>query len=155
MPRLLTAAFLLSITMVLGCQQQQSAGPGTESGSTVAVEETGGGFEMPEPVIYSEPATLVFNVPEMMCPHGCYPAIKEVLAQQENVEGIELGTPAEEKADEIKDRRVVITTNGPFNATDVVSLFPPHLQEGVTIEKVDVAATTEPESAQADTGEQS
>lgn len=148
--RLSASSMFLAATLfvAVGCTEQnetlsrESTSPAvsqTENTETTGAES---GEEFIA-VVFTKPTTIEFSVPDMMCPHGCYPGIKEALSEQPNVVSIELGTPAEEKADSINDRRVIITTEGEFDATAAVAAFPAHLQEGVEVQEV---ATASPES---------
>lgn len=130
----LLAAFALIATGCAKAPQNETVTTSTEPAAE-AVEMT--------PVVFTEPATIEFSVPEMSCPHGCYPGVKDALSKQPGVVAIQLGTPAEETTDEINDRRVIVTTDGKFDATAAVAAFPSHLQVGVTVEEVEGSESTD------------
>lgn len=123
-----------------GCVKEQSSQP------TADVETPAASAAETVEVVFTDPTTVEISVPEMSCPFGCYPGVKEALEKQAHVVSVELGTPAEEEADEIKDRRVIVKTDGEFNVTEAVAAFPDHLKKGV--EAQEVAASDAPEAEQ-------
>lgn len=68
--------------------------------------------------VAGESQTLVLHVPDMHCPFGCYPAIKEVLEGDPNVATVELA--AQQKPGEIDNRRVIITYGEGFDLAAAV-----------------------------------
>jgi len=62
------------------------------------------------------------NVPGMMCPYSCWPKVKETLAAQPGVEGVQLAEqPAGTAEGEIKERVVELKLNGDFDADAAVA----------------------------------
>lgn len=121
------------LTIFLGCAQSSSDTSQVEAASQ---DEATANAADTIHVVYTDPTTVEISVPEMSCPHGCYPDVKEALEAQPNVASIELGTPAEETADAIEDRRVIVKTSGEFDVTAAVAAFPSHLQKGVEAQQL-------------------
>lgn len=114
---MLRMAAILSITALLaGCgdlnpvKMSSTSPPPPTATVTEAVGTT-------TPVIYKSTETpqLTLDVPEMHCPHGCYPAVKETLEGLKGVQSVEL--VPQKDPDVLDDRRVVVKLNGDFNAT--------------------------------------
>lgn len=62
------------------------------------------------------------NVPEMMCPYSCWPKVKETLAAQAGVEGVQLAEqPAGTAEGEIKERVVELKLNDSFDADAAIA----------------------------------
>lgn len=62
------------------------------------------------------------NVPEMMCPYSCWPKVKETLAAQAGVEGVQLAEqPAGTAEGEIKERVVELKLKGDFDADAAIA----------------------------------
>ena len=62
------------------------------------------------------------NVPEMMCPYSCWPKVKETLAAQAGVEGVQLAEqPAGTPEGEIKERVVELKLKGDFDADAAIA----------------------------------
>ncbi len=64
-------------------------------------------------------ATKSVKVPTMMCPFSCWPKVKETLAAQPGVEGVQLAAQAKET--EIDNPVVELKTNGEFNVEAAIA----------------------------------
>lgn len=64
-------------------------------------------------------ATKSVKVPTMMCPYSCWPKVKETLASQPGVEGVQLAAQAKET--EIDNPVVELKTTGDFNAEAAIA----------------------------------
>jgi periplasmic mercuric ion binding protein len=64
--------------------------------------------------VTSDVKLVSLKVPEMHCPHGCYPTVKKTLEGMPGVEGVDL---AEQKSKDAIDNPVVkLKLNGSFDA---------------------------------------
>ncbi len=64
-------------------------------------------------------ATQSVKVPTMMCPYSCWPKVKETLASQPGVEGVQLAVQAKET--EIDNPVVELKTTGDFNVEAAIA----------------------------------
>ena len=64
-------------------------------------------------------ATQSVKVPTMMCPYSCWPKVKETLASQPGVEGVQLAVQAKET--EIDNPVVELITTGDFNVEAAIA----------------------------------
>jgi len=64
-------------------------------------------------------ATQSVKVPTMMCPYSCWPKVKETLASQPGVEGVQLA--AQVKETEIDNPVVELKTTGDFNVEAAIA----------------------------------
>ena len=64
-------------------------------------------------------ATQSVKVPTMMCPYSCWPKVKETLASQPGVEGVQLAAQAKES--EIDNPVVELKTTGDFNVEAAIA----------------------------------
>ncbi len=64
-------------------------------------------------------ATQSVKVPTMMCPYSCWPKVKETLASQPGVEGVQLAAQAKET--EIDNPVVELKTTSDFNAAAAIA----------------------------------
>ena len=64
-------------------------------------------------------ATQSVKVPTMMCPYSCWPKVKETLASQPGVEGVQLAVQAKET--EIDNPVVELKTTGNFNVEAAIA----------------------------------
>jgi hypothetical protein len=64
-------------------------------------------------------ATQSVKVPTMMCPYSCWPKVKEALAAQPGVEGVQLA--AQVKETEIDNPVVELKTTGDFNVEAAIA----------------------------------
>jgi periplasmic mercuric ion binding protein len=64
-------------------------------------------------------ATQSVKVPTMMCPYSCWPKVKETLASQPGVEGVQLAAQAKET--EIDNPVVELKTTGDFNVEAAIA----------------------------------
>lgn len=64
-------------------------------------------------------ATNSVKVPTMMCPYACWPKVKETLAAQPGVEGVQLAAQAKET--EIDNPVVELKTTGEFNVEAAIA----------------------------------
>ena len=64
-------------------------------------------------------ATQSVQVPTMMCPYSCWPKVKETLASQPGVEGVQLAVQAKET--EIDNPVVELKTTGDFNVEAAIA----------------------------------
>ena len=62
------------------------------------------------------------NVPDMSCPYSCWPKVKETLAAQPGVEGVQLAEqPADAQEGEITERVVELKLNDKFDADAAIA----------------------------------
>ena len=61
---------------------------------------------------------LTMHVPEMHCPFGCYPTVKETLEQQPGVSGVDLVEQSSDGA--IDDPRVIVRLSDHFDAASAI-----------------------------------
>jgi periplasmic mercuric ion binding protein len=64
-------------------------------------------------------ATQSVKVPTMMCPYSCWPKVKETLASQPGVEGVQLASQAKES--EIDNPVVELKTTADFNVEAAIA----------------------------------
>ncbi|TWT91323.1 heavy-metal-associated domain-containing protein [Stieleria varia] len=62
---------------------------------------------------------VTLSVPDMMCPHGCYPSIKERLESSDDIVSVELGPQKVEG--EIDNRQIIVTHKESFNVDDAIA----------------------------------
>ncbi len=67
-------------------------------------------IEIPQSKDSAEFKTVAVKVTGMMCPHGCYPQVKSLIAKTNNVESIELAPQL--KSDVIDNPVVLVTYRG-------------------------------------------
>lgn len=71
-----------------------------------------------EPVLFTAAETVEMEIPGMHCPYGCYPTVEKTLAGIDGVKAVSLADPDDAKDGSIEDRRVFITLDDDFNATE-------------------------------------
>jgi copper chaperone CopZ len=98
--------------LLIGCGPST---PDTTNGTTAPDNTTS-----PEatPTVAGEETQVSIHVPNMHCPHACWPAIKETLEGEGGVAEVTLAEQAEE--DKIDNPRVMVTLNGPFDGAKAV-----------------------------------
>lgn len=108
----------MAALLLAGCGQAANE---TVSNSDAGNEVTGTeAVEAPITLVsFTSGDTATLAVPEMHCPFGCYPSVKETLEEIEGVELVELVPQKEE--DVIDDRRVTIRFNGDVDGTAAVA----------------------------------
>ena len=82
-------AILFSCGLLLGCTQQSEAPPT----SSISTENSAGNPSPQDRLVAfnSDGApTVEFEVPSMMCPHGCVPKVREAFAEQPGVKDVQV-----------------------------------------------------------------
>ncbi|MBX3423077.1 MAG: heavy-metal-associated domain-containing protein [Pirellulaceae bacterium] len=115
----------------IGCSQPTETVPGVtgNSGSSAVTDDAGSvdaSSEAPpagDGASTGSTGSLRFvadtrlEVPEMMCPYGCYPAVEKTLAKVPGVVGVQLAEqPAGTPDGELKERIVELKVNDDFDA---------------------------------------
>jgi len=67
----------------------------------------------------AETQQVVLRVPNMHCPHGCYPVVSQTLSAIPGVQGVALVPQAAQDA--IDDPRVTVTYTGTFDGASAIS----------------------------------
>ncbi len=95
--------------------------PGAETSAPAAPPATAnsGDNERAVGATIAEYQPVTLEVPTMMCPFNCYPAVKETLEVQPGVASVEL--VPQKKEGEIDDRRVVVNVKEGFNADEAIA----------------------------------
>jgi len=108
-------ALLVSTLLVAGCADTAiESGSGT---SNLAPAKTQ--IDVPVLVSFEAGETASLAVPEMHCPFGCYPSVKDTLEAIDGIAGVELVEQEEEG--KINDRRVIVTFDGEVDSTVAVA----------------------------------
>lgn len=96
------AMILGSLMAFVGCNPQPNNVDSTSATPIVTDSPIGTASESTEA---AESKMVAVTVTGMMCPHGCYPEVKSLIAKKNNVESIEL-TPQKEK--DVIDNPVIL-----------------------------------------------
>jgi periplasmic mercuric ion binding protein len=116
--------------LCLGCAEPPPPAGGSgdtpamdQSGTTDAVSSNGGA---------SSATTLVsLKVPNMDCPFGCWPAVRESLTAVDGVESVEL---AQQGGQDVIDNPVVmIKTGTDFDPSQLISALPTRFGQGAEL----------------------
>ncbi len=108
---------LLSVTC-LGCNQvvtsmHESSASSSSQPTMVMTESTTKEMAATESSAPADVILVSFKVEGMSCPHGCYPSVREAIAKQKTVDGIEL---APQKAADVIDNPIVtVKYHGQFD----------------------------------------
>ncbi|MDX1926634.1 MAG: hypothetical protein SFV81_08955 [Pirellulaceae bacterium] len=103
----------------------EPAAPAAEPAAPAATEPAPAAEPKPESASTKSADTVRFvatqsvKVPTMMCPYSCWPKVKETLASQPGVEGVQLATQAKET--EIDNPVVELKTTADFNAEAAIA----------------------------------
>lgn len=103
----------------------EPAAPATEPAAPAATEPAPAAEPKPESASTKGTDTVRFvatqsvKVPTMMCPYSCWPKVKETLASQPGVEGVQLATQTKET--EIDNPVVELKTTADFNAEAAIA----------------------------------
>lgn len=103
----------------------EPAAPATEPAAPAATEPAPAAEPKPESASTKGADTVRFvatqsvKVPTMMCPYSCWPKVKETLASQPGVEGVQLATQTKET--EIDNPVVELKTTADFNAEAAIA----------------------------------
>ena len=82
-------AVLCSCGLLLGCSQQPEVHP-TASVSTEHAAENASAKDSLVAFNIDGAPTVEFEVPAMMCPHGCVPKVREAFAEQPGVKDVQV-----------------------------------------------------------------
>lgn len=127
--RWFACALMLVCAATIGCNQPAETIPVvTPSGSGTTVDGELDGVEG-EPAASNSQAEVIrfvadqrLNVPDMSCPYSCWPKVKETLAAQPGVEGVQLAEqPADAQEGEIIERVVELKLNDQFDADSAIA----------------------------------
>jgi hypothetical protein len=135
--RLFAWSLMLVTAFAIGCNQPVETIPSvspSSSGTTDAEEAhdhehaegeadtDGSGASTSTPELIRFVADQKIKVPGMMCPYSCWPKVKETLAAQPGVEGVQLAEqPAGTSEGEIVERVVELKLNSDFNVDAAVA----------------------------------
>lgn len=134
--RWIACALMLVSVATIGCNQPTETIPvvtpaGSDSGSGVTAD--GDQVEVieveGEPAASNSQAEVIrfvadqrLSVPDMSCPYACWPKVKETLAAQPGVEGVQLAEqPADAQEGEITERIVELKLNDQFDADAAIA----------------------------------
>ncbi len=107
---------LLSLGLVIGC-----ADSGTPSGHANSSTSTDAHATVQTtPVSFHAGQTLTLHVPDMHCPFGCYPAVKETLEAQEGIDAETITLVEQKQEDTIDDPRVIVTLKGDIDSQQLL-----------------------------------
>lgn len=127
--RWFACALMLVCAATVGCNQPAETLPVVApAGSGTTVDGEVGALDG-EPAASNSQAEVIrfvadrsINVPDMSCPYSCWPKVKETLAAQPGVEGVQLAEqPADAKEGEITERVVELKLNDKFDADAAIA----------------------------------
>ncbi len=132
--RWFACALMLVCAATIGCNQPTETIPVvTPSGSGTTVDGEATEVEVieveGEPAASNSQAEVIrfvadqrISVPDMSCSYSCWPKIKETLAAQPGVEGVQLAEqPADTQEGEINERVVELKLNDDFDADAAIA----------------------------------
>ena len=144
--RFVAVAVSASVLTMAGCGD---AGNGDTATAQVGVAQAADA-DVPatEPVLFMPDEAVEFGIPTMHCPLGCYPTVERTLAGLPGVEAVQLANPDDADDQKIDDRRVFVTLNNQFNATQAQNAladagFKPEYAKGIPVSVVKEAADDE------------
>ena len=101
------AIILISLLAFAGCNTQQNRIDSLTDASAIST------VLVTDPAETADVKTVAVTVTGMMCPHGCFPEVKKLIASSNETESIEL-TPQEQK-DTINNPVVLVKYRGELN----------------------------------------
>ena len=104
------AMILGSLLAFVGCNPEANNVDSTSATSIITNPRFETGSESSEA---AESKMVAVTVTGMMCPHGCYPEVKSLIAKKNDIESIEL-TPQKEK-DVIDNPVILVKYRGELN----------------------------------------
>lgn len=131
--RWFACALMLVCAATIGCNQPTETIPVvTPTGSGTTLDGEVDVIEVDieqEPAASNSQAEVIrfvadqrLSVPDMSCPYACWPKVKETLAAQPGVEGVQLAEqPADAKEGEITERVVELKLNDDFDADAAIA----------------------------------
>lgn len=86
--------------------------------------------------------TLEFSVPAMMCPHGCAPKVKELLAEQQGVKDVKVTYETK--------TAVVAVDEAEFDSAQAIAVLADHGFEDSSLQLSDTSAAPAADAGQSD-----
>lgn len=126
-------ALLASAALLIGCTQSATdTASGPDTGNAVTSDPAAEVSSEPVAVSFQPGDSATLEVPEMHCPFGCFPKVKDALEGVEGIAAIEL---VEQKEDGvIDDRRVVVTFDGAVDSTSAIAALDEVDMQGASFE---------------------
>jgi copper chaperone CopZ len=136
---LAAAAVLIGCTQtakdsVTSSETDSSETDSSETDSAATSDPTAAAVDSaPIATSYAAGDSVNLEVPEMHCPFGCFPKVKDALEEIDGIAGIELVKQEEEGA--INDRRVVVTFDGAVDSQAAIAALDAVDMTGASFEK--------------------
>jgi copper chaperone CopZ len=131
---LAAAAVLIGCTQTAKDSVTSSETDSSETDSAATSDPTAAAVDSaPIATSYAAGDSVNLEVPEMHCPFGCFPKVKDALEEIDGIAGIELVKQEEEGA--INDRRVVVTFDGAVDSQAAIAALDAVDMTGASFEK--------------------
>ncbi len=130
---LAAAAVLIGCTQTAKDSVTSSETDSSETDSAATSDPTAAVDSAPIATSYAAGDSVNLEVPEMHCPFGCFPKVKDALEEIDGIAGIELVKQEEEGA--INDRRVVVTFDGAVDSQAAIAALDAVDMTGASFEK--------------------
>lgn len=116
-------ALLASVGVLAGCGVDEPNGEVPETSQATPSSDGPAVLSSDELALSTEPVMIEMGVPDMHCPYGCFPSVKETLEEQPGVLAVELADPKDAEDGSIEDRRVFVKAVKGFDpASTIVAL---------------------------------